>query len=299
MLWALYEGSLSLAYPKQVGECPTCAHEVIAKCGSKVVWHWAHRSRKDCDSWSEPESVWHAAWKSRFEKTEVTFANEDKAHRADAVTPCGVVLEFQHSAISSEEISERESFYGNMVWVVDATQAFEAKRIGLDMITPNYSGWEYVKFHWKRRRTSFDDARRPVFLDLGFGFSDLEKPFYKPSAWWDDGDDGLRDGIRREGQMTWQRVTHDLFLLEVKKQHASGYGWGKLVSHKEFCRRFGAVGFLDYYTRQSLRWVPQAWPGWSGYTHLGDFQMGRFPSLEEYAWCEEQVERSRRIKEAV
>jgi hypothetical protein len=37
--------------PKLKGTCPACSDPMIAKCGSKVIWHWAHAgppaTRKD------------------------------------------------------------------------------------------------------------------------------------------------------------------------------------------------------------------------------------------------------------
>jgi hypothetical protein len=100
------------------GTCPLCAGLTIAKCGELVVHHWAHESRRDCDSWSEGETAWHRNWKAKFPAAwrEVTMG----PHRADVRTKSGLVVELQHSAISPEEIRERESFYGWMVWIIDA-----------------------------------------------------------------------------------------------------------------------------------------------------------------------------------
>jgi len=300
MLQALLDGSLSLAHPGLKAECPSCSQEVAAKCGKKVVWHWAHRSLKDCDSWSEGETLWHAAWKSRFPKrqTEVNVIYGGKKHRADAVSGCETVLEFQHSSISCDEIAERERFYGNMIWIVDCTAAFHDRRIGLEFVSPK-EGQNFVRFRWKSRRRSFDDARCPVFLDLGFAFEDYGSPFYKPFAWWDDEEGGLRDGIKRPGELVWKRARHDLFLLEVKKQHPTGYGWGRLVTHEKFCESMGADGFLDYPAAQSVREIPPHWFDWDSYTYRGQFGMGQFFHLSEYRWCEPQVAHSRDIKEAV
>lgn len=41
-------------------------------------------------------------------------------HRADVRTPSGTVVEFQHSPITLETIQERETFYGDLMWVFDA-----------------------------------------------------------------------------------------------------------------------------------------------------------------------------------
>jgi hypothetical protein len=40
-------------------------------------------------------------------------------HIADVRTEHGLTIEFQHSHLKPEEMSAREQFYGNMVWVVD------------------------------------------------------------------------------------------------------------------------------------------------------------------------------------
>lgn len=49
----------------------------------------------------------------------VHTAGDGEVHRADIKTPGGIVVEVQHSAISDTERSARESFYGNMIWIVD------------------------------------------------------------------------------------------------------------------------------------------------------------------------------------
>lgn len=117
MIWAEVSGKKVRASPQAKGKCPCCKGDVIAKCGQLVSWHWAHAS-KDCDSWGEPESDWHIGWKSLFpeECQEVTRGS----HRADVSTRRGVI-EFQKSYLSYEDIQTREQHYGNMVWVVEAS----------------------------------------------------------------------------------------------------------------------------------------------------------------------------------
>ncbi|MGI4796978.1 MAG: hypothetical protein ACRYG8_23585 [Janthinobacterium lividum] len=46
-------------------------------------------------------------------------ASGGEIHRADVKTPTGVVVEFQHSAMTDAERQAREAFYGNLVWVID------------------------------------------------------------------------------------------------------------------------------------------------------------------------------------
>lgn len=117
--FALVDGVRLEPQPKQRGCCPLCGAEMVAKCGRVKVWHWAHKGRLECDPWYE-ETEWHRSWKDKFplewqEKIAYDEATGEK-HIADVRTPSGLVIEFQHSVISSEEVIAREAFYKNMVW---------------------------------------------------------------------------------------------------------------------------------------------------------------------------------------
>ena len=109
-------------YPYKNGRatCQLCGGTLIAHCGEIRIHHWQHFGERDvdCDSWKEPETEWHRAWKERFPKEwrEVVIGN----HRADVKTPHGLVMEFQNSPISPAVIREREEFYEHMRWVVNA-----------------------------------------------------------------------------------------------------------------------------------------------------------------------------------
>jgi competence protein CoiA len=126
MKYALVGGQRVEAYRGGSAMCPVCGGEVIAKCGTHRVAHWAHRGVRDCDSWAETETVWHRAWKSHFpaECQEVIQhdAQSGERHIADVRTTHGLVIEFQHSHLDPREQAARERFYGNMVWVVDGTR---------------------------------------------------------------------------------------------------------------------------------------------------------------------------------
>lgn len=113
------EGEESVLLKGGRGICPQCGSEVIAKCGSQKVWHWAH-TVLDCDHWTEPESFWHKSWKEIVprENREITIG----AHRADIRLNSGLVVELQNSSISASEIKEREEFYNNMIWIFNGTK---------------------------------------------------------------------------------------------------------------------------------------------------------------------------------
>jgi len=126
MRYALINNNKVEAQPKQQGLCPHCSEPVIAKCGSQKVWHWAHRSKANCDSWWETETEWHRAWKNNFPVgwQEISLIDEKtgEKHIADVRTAHNLVIEFQHSRIDPKERVLREKFYKNMLWVVDGTR---------------------------------------------------------------------------------------------------------------------------------------------------------------------------------
>ena len=46
------------------GICPLCGGGTIAKCGPRIIHHWAHQNIKECDPWWENETLWHRNWKN-------------------------------------------------------------------------------------------------------------------------------------------------------------------------------------------------------------------------------------------
>ena len=126
MLIAKVNGERCHATKGAKGICPFCGKEVISKCGEQKVAHWAHKSKKECDSWHDKETDWHLMWKNYFpiEWQEIIKHDEKtgEKHIADVCTPLQFTLEFQHSHIKPEERRSREDFYKNMNWVVDGTR---------------------------------------------------------------------------------------------------------------------------------------------------------------------------------
>ena len=125
MRFAVFENNRIEATPGATGTCPSCENNLVAKCGPKKVWHWAHKGRRHCDHWWENETEWHRAWKNQFnlDWQEVPARDDEgELHIADVKTPNGLVIEFQHSAIKAEEVRIRTQFYGEIIWIVDATR---------------------------------------------------------------------------------------------------------------------------------------------------------------------------------
>jgi competence protein CoiA len=153
MLYAEVDGQKQLAKTGLVGFCPGCGAPMIPKCGELKTWHWAHRAGRDCDPWSEPMGPWHLSWQEPLLPAYVEVLLPP--HRADIVGKGGVVVELQHSSISTEQIRGREEFYGSMIWLFDATFRFRVVRSG-----------ELAFFAFGRTK-HLDQCRKPVFLDFG------------------------------------------------------------------------------------------------------------------------------------
>lgn len=149
------------ALPGLKAKCPICSEEVIAKCGTIKVWHWSHKSKSDCDSFGEPETEWHLNWKKVFPKKwqEVVIKKNGQVHRADVVTSLGRIIEFQNSPLSEEKILERESFYNNMVWVLNK------ETIGKGLIfEDHFDDDSNFCFRWLCPPKSWFKAKKPVYI---------------------------------------------------------------------------------------------------------------------------------------
>lgn len=124
MQFALVDFQRQPPQPKLKGLCLSCWQPLQSKCGPKVVWHWAHVSKKHCDPWWENETEWHRSWKALFPADQQEVVQYDSVtgekHIADVKTAAGVVIELQHSAMPLEELRAREAFYKQMIWIVDA-----------------------------------------------------------------------------------------------------------------------------------------------------------------------------------
>ncbi len=124
--FALIDNVRTEAIKGAKGICPFCGSELIAKCGDIKLHHWAHKGIRTCDLWWENETEWHRTWKSNFNPDWQEIILHDKItgekHIADVRTEHGLVIEFQHSFLNSQERIKRENFYKNMVWVIDGTR---------------------------------------------------------------------------------------------------------------------------------------------------------------------------------
>ncbi len=203
MQWARdHRGIRKRAGPGELASCPGCGKPVTAQCGQIYRPHWQHVSCKDCDTWYEPESEWHLGFKDRFLDPfqEVTIG----PHRADVHLPGGLTIELQNSPLGVVEIFEREKFYGNMIWIVNANLFFDnleyfptrepsQERPATPVLVPEALSGERLFNHflqeplrpqpppcegyvgesrdvgWKHPRKSWFYARAPLYFDTPVG----------------------------------------------------------------------------------------------------------------------------------
>jgi len=173
MLIGIVNNKRETAKPGIKANCPLCGKELIPKCGFIKIWHFAHKVDNQCDNWYEPESDWHFFWKKEFpvENQEVIIEKFGEKHIADISLDDGLVIEFQNSFLSSDEILKREKFYGNMFWVLNGNT------LGKNFYF-NPKG-DYFTFRWKHPPKSWWYAKKPIFIDLNNGFLFIIKKIYQ------------------------------------------------------------------------------------------------------------------------
>ena len=171
--------------PGAVGKCETCDHLMISKCGEIKLWHWAHKGKRHCDRWWEPETPWHRGWKNQFpaewrEVRQYDVAGE--CHVADVRTEHGLVIECQYSSISSAERIAREKFYGangRMVWIVNLGR-YKTARSRLakgqaDWGRTNIQGFSLIAWPDECFPKAWISSTVPVFFD----FEDNSSEFWQ------------------------------------------------------------------------------------------------------------------------
>lgn len=123
-------------------------HELI-KCESDdIKCYFRHKNPNDLSSW-------HAEWQNRFDNTEISFSKMDgglSGRRADAVID-DIVIEFQHSYISPDEVEQRKSDYAlhnkTINWVIDCNEKVLVKKLEISnrfIIQFRSNHWKYLSF---------------------------------------------------------------------------------------------------------------------------------------------------------
>ena len=138
-----------------------------AKCGPRIIHHWAHKGRRNCDPWWENETDWHRTWKNLFPIAcrEISHTAPDgEVHRADIRTPTGIYIEVQHSSMTDAERISRETFYRNLVWVIDGRSFRE--NFDIYHMLPDPVSYVAQDLVWAKAARSMHGANRGLFFRL-------------------------------------------------------------------------------------------------------------------------------------
>ena len=139
--------------------CPVCGEILSIKAidSLAVKAHFAHKRGTEClDTWKHDMSEWHYNWQCLFPEAnrEIVVEKDGVKHRADVLIN-NFVIEFQHSPITAEEITERNNFYLScgytVVWVFDAEGKIKNTYREDNNIEPFSNDLE-----WKRARREFN-----------------------------------------------------------------------------------------------------------------------------------------------
>lgn len=167
--------------------CPCCGGEVIIKNGLTNISHFAHKTLKDCDSFTQDTSDWHKDWQERFplNNREVGLPQGKPIHRAD-VLAYGFVIEFQHSRITREEFNLRNSFYTSIgkkvIWIFDMREVYHSGNMSCyDEFCDTYrNGGKYSWSHPWRIFSDWNpivDTNIMVFFQISdYDFDDEDEP---------------------------------------------------------------------------------------------------------------------------
>lgn len=225
MKYALVDGARAESTPKSRGKCQACGADVIARCGTIKVWHWAHKSKEVCDSYWENETEWHREWKNRFPEHWQEHVLRDETtgekHIADVRAEDKCVIEFQYSPIDPSEQKSREIFYERMVWIVNGVRRkSDYKRFakGLDnLLRTKQQGIFITRFPEKLFPRSWLNRSVPAFFDFD-GAIDANPEITHGCVW------GLLPG-KQQGMSVVLCVSKDQFVEFAK----SGKLFGKLA----------------------------------------------------------------------
>jgi hypothetical protein len=173
MIAALFEGKLARAEPGCRGLCPECKTGVYARMPAFAIRHWAHfplpeGETRDCARGDAGGmTAWHYAWQNERNDLDLIEVSRDN-HRADVVNTDGVVIEFQHSPISPEDVKDREQFWRKGIWVIDGTPHEDGSiRVELSRLPDQKPDDPYCSFRWSRAPQVLYTAKWPVWIDTG------------------------------------------------------------------------------------------------------------------------------------
>jgi len=147
-------------------------HELICINGKIKKPHFRHKNIDDIGD--EKMTLWHCEWQGNFPNTEIYFPKindkQIKDRRADALLiEHKIVIEFQHSKISYDEVFNRKCDYElnnhKTIWIIDGNSSIKVKKL-------DYSDRFFIEF-------TSDLWKYKSFICYEFIFININNMIYK------------------------------------------------------------------------------------------------------------------------
>lgn len=191
------------------------------------------------------ETAWHRDWKLAFPPSfrEIAFydaANND-SHRADIFTPSGYTIEFQNSPITLAELTSREAFYPNLIWVLNGKKfkGFKVLKHLPDVDDPKLNDYEFCHSDHLAMVRKKEVALENLFpKPLNFYHSELKGIKFTSD---------LYSFCWKQPHSVWYSATakvivdlggHFLYELKQRPQLNGDYPYLKLLSRKTFIAQY-------------------------------------------------------------
>ena len=155
--------------------CNFCHEKVIAKKGSIVVHHYAHSPNSTClFTKKEPKTQWHQFWQENIKSDylEKIITKDNKKHIADIINTTNTVIEIQHSNISLTDAFDRESFYNNMIWILDGNNRYhDTSKEVTETISVSFEFTQNnTKYYMiKSTKKFWSYLQKPKYIDTSLG----------------------------------------------------------------------------------------------------------------------------------
>jgi hypothetical protein len=151
---------------------PLCNCVMMSRCSDDKDYtnHWYGYHNGICVSHFEEMSEWHRDWQNTIDNpvggvnVEVIINGLDRYKRADLKPDHGIVIEFQKSSISYNDVKERERHYRKMIWVLHEERTFSEYR----QEKTKYGNITCSKKFYPRKAWYKNQNRNiPIFIDHG------------------------------------------------------------------------------------------------------------------------------------
>lgn len=191
------------------------------------------------------ETAWHRDWKLAFPPAfrEIAFydAANNNMHRADVYTPSGYTIEFQNSPITLAELTSREAFYPNLIWVLNGKKfkGFKILKHLPDVDDPKLKDYEFCHSDHLSMVRKIDVEQGNLFpKTLNFYHNELKGVKITSN---------LYSFCWKQPHSVWYSATakiivdlggHFLYELKQRPQLNGNYPYLKMLTRKTFIERY-------------------------------------------------------------